>query len=332
MAFQPSRVARLASAALFTVWALAGPAWALGSLADTPISNTAQATFNDPDGNPQTVISNTVSLRVDEVLNVTIVSNDAGNVSVFSPDDDDPLSFTVGNPGNGPEAYTLTPNPNLGGDDYDPTDTRIFLDDGDGVFEPGQDTLYSPGVNDPVIAPDTTIVVFVVNDTPAGQATGDTGSVSITASAVTVTGSNLPGTVYPGDGTNGVDAVVGITTATASSQGTYAVVQALATLVKTHSVLDPFNGSTYVPGAVITYTLTLTLQGTGTITGAQIDDLIPNFTTYVPNSMHLDGNPTALTDAADADEGEFTGTGIVVTLGSVTAPATHTVDFQVQID
>ena len=42
-----------------------------GSPADTPIDNTAQATFNDPDGNPQTVISNTISLRVDEVLNVT---------------------------------------------------------------------------------------------------------------------------------------------------------------------------------------------------------------------------------------------------------------------
>ena len=46
--------------------------------------------------------------------------------------------------------------------------------------------------------------------------------------------------------------------------------------------------------------------------------------------MQLDGNP--LSDVADADEGEFTGTGIVVDLGSVIAPATHTVDFQVQIN
>jgi hypothetical protein len=48
--------------------------------------------------------------------------------------------------------------------------------------------------------------------------------------------------------------------------------------------------------------------------------------------MHLDGNVTALTDASDADEGTFNGTGIVVNLGSVIAPATHTVDFQVQIN
>jgi uncharacterized repeat protein (TIGR01451 family) len=313
-----------AAAAFLTFSSWAGPARALGAFADTPIDNTAQATFDDPDGNPQTVISNTISFRVEEVLNVTIVSNDATNVSVFSPDTDDPLSFTIGNPGNGSEAYELVANPALLTDDYDPINTRIYLDDGDGLFEIGQDALYSPGVNDPVLAPDTTTIVFVVNDTPASLATGDTGSVQLDATAAT--GSGPAGTTFPGDGTNGVDAVVGVTTATANSQGTYAVVQTLATLVKSHTVL----GGAYVPGAVITYTITFDILGTGTITGAQIDDLIPPSTTYVSNSMQLDGLP--LSDIADADEGEFTGTGIVVDLGSVIAPATHTVDFQVQIN
>src|SRR6185436_13873146 len=114
--------------ALATLWvSLAAPAFAIGSPANTPISNTAQATFNDPDGQPRTVDSNTSTLRVDEVLGAVVVSNDAGNVSVLSPDNDRPLSFTLTNPGNGSEAYALAPNASLGGDQYDPTDVRIFL-------------------------------------------------------------------------------------------------------------------------------------------------------------------------------------------------------------
>src|SRR5215468_8576562 len=139
--------------ALITVSAFPRQAFAAGAPANTAISNTAQATYNDPNGQPQTVNSNTSTLRVDEVLGAVVVSNDAGNVGVLSPDNDRPLSFTVTNPGNGSEAYALTPNASLGGDQYDPTDVRIFLDNGNGVFEPGVDTLYSPGVNDPVLLP-----------------------------------------------------------------------------------------------------------------------------------------------------------------------------------
>ena len=61
---------------------LARPAWGVGAPANTTISNTAQVTFTDPDGQPQTVDSNTATLRVDEVLGAVVVSNDAGNVGV----------------------------------------------------------------------------------------------------------------------------------------------------------------------------------------------------------------------------------------------------------
>jgi uncharacterized repeat protein (TIGR01451 family) len=320
---------RTLAALFFLCASLAIPCWAIGAPANTPISNTATATFNDPDGEPRTVTSNTATLRVDEVLGAVVVSNDSGDVGVLSPDDDRPLSFTLTNPGNGSEAFALAPNASLGGDQYDPTDVRIFLDDGDGIFEPAEDTLHAPGVNDPVLAPDQSIVVFVSSDTPAGQATGDTAAALLTATAVT--GSGVPGTTFAGQGTGGVDAVVGATTATANAQGSYSVVQTLATLTKSQSVSDPFGGSSPVPGAVITYTITMTLAGTGTITGAQIDDSIPANTTYVAESIVLD-TTTALSDAADSDAGRFTGSAIAVTLGSVTAPASHTVTFQVQIN
>jgi uncharacterized repeat protein (TIGR01451 family) len=328
-----SPVIRFARSALGISLALAAslalPAWAIGAPANTPISNTAQATFTDPDGQPRTVNSNTATLRVDEVLGAVVVSNDAGNVGVLSPDNDRPLSFTLTNPGNGSEAFALVPNASLGGDQYDPTDVRIFLDDGDNIFEPGQDTLYALGVNDPVLAPDQSITVFISSDTPAGRATGDTAAGLLTATAVT--GSGSPGTTFAGQGTGGVDAVVGATTATANATGTYAVVQTLATLTKSQSVSDPSGGSSPVPGATITYTITMALAGTGTITNAQIDDSIPANTTYIAESIVLDST-TLLSDAADSDEGRFTGSAVAVTLGSVTAPASHTVTFQVRIN
>src|SRR5215510_12102347 len=80
---------------------LAAPAFAIGAPANTPISNTATATSTDPDGQPRTVNSNTATLRVDEVLGAVVVSNDASDVDVLSPDNDRPLSFTLTNPGNG---------------------------------------------------------------------------------------------------------------------------------------------------------------------------------------------------------------------------------------
>jgi uncharacterized repeat protein (TIGR01451 family) len=307
---------------------LSRPALAVGAPANTAISNTATATFTDPGGQPRTVNSNTSTLRVDELLGAVVVSNDAGNVGVLSPDDDRPLSYTITNPGNGSEPYTLSANASLGGDQYDPTDVRIYLDNGNGIFEPGVDTLYSPGVNDPVLGPDQSRVVFITSDTPAGRAIGDTAAARLTATAVT--GSGAPGTTFAGQGTGGVDAVVGATTATANAQGVYAVSQTQSTLTKSQTVLDPFGGNHPIPGAVITYTITMNLSGTGTITGAQIDDAIPANTTYVAGSLTLD--TVSQTDAADADAGRFTGTAIAVNLGSVPAPATHTVTFQVRIN
>ena len=57
---------------------------------------------------------------------------------------------------------------------------------------------------------------------------------------------------------------------------------------------------------------------------------IPAGTTYRPGTLTLEGG--ALSDAADADAGEFTGTGIAVRLGTVAGGGARTVTFQVAID
>lgn len=297
---------------------------AAGTPAGTTINNTATVSYEDPPGTPQLANSNTASVVVDELLNVTVANG--GNETVFSPDTNQPLAFTVTNTGNGTEDFELT-FANVAGDNFDPTNVRFFLDDGDGVFDAG-DTLITFLDNVPA---DASRLVFVVGDIPAGRADGDTSTVSLTALAVTATAGDTPGVTYPAQGDGGTDAVVGASSATDVDQSSYLVSQINASLVKTQSVTDPFGGSNAVPGATITYTLTFTLTGSGSITVGQITDPIPANTTYVPGSLTL--NAGALTDGADADAGRFTGTGVEVNLGSpLNAPTTQTVTFRVTIN
>ena len=319
--------------ALISLTLLAPAAHAIGTDAGANITNTATATFNDPLGAPTTVNSNPSVIQVDEIMDVTLVSNDAGNVLSATPSSNRALSFTLTNIGNGTEAFALSTVSNVSGDQFDPTNTRIYLDNGDGVFDILTDTLYVSGSNDPIVAEDATRVIFVVSDIPASLFTNDIGQASLIAEAITAqitAGTDPAGTAFAGQGTGGSDAVVGSTLATANATNGYVISQVTTSLNKAQVVLDPFGGNNAIPGATITYTLTFNVTGTGNLTNTQIVDAIPVGTTYVPGTITLDAAP--LTDITDVDAGRFNTPNVEVGLGVVAAPATHTVVFQVTID
>lgn len=308
--------------------AAGSPAHAAGTLAGTSIDNTATATYDDGAGGTITEDSNTVQLIVDEILDIAVAWDDPGDVSVGAGDSDSVLTFTVTNGGNGPEDVLLAIDPGIGGDDFDPTAVEIYIDtNGNGVYDPGVDTLYDPG-NPPNLDPDESVTIFIVGDIPAGVSDGDRGGVRLTGRAGT--GNGAPGTVFSGAGEGGGDAVVGSTGADDDDDGFYAVQAIDIALNKAAAVRDPFGGTTQVPGSIITYTLTSAVTGTGTLPGVVIADPVPAGTTYVTGSMTLDG--AALTDIGDADEGEFDGSAVSVTLGDVTADQTNVITFQVEID
>lgn len=321
---------------LALIAATAPLAHAAGTAAGTNISNTATASYTDPAGNPRTRDSNTYVVQVDEILDVTVQSNDTGNVPVVTPATEQVLSFTVKNTGNGTEKYLLSTQDNLTGDNFDPSVTSIWLDDGDGVYEPGPggDTELVPGSNDPVLDAEESVRVFVVSTIPASLTDGNVGQVRLIVEAATaqgVPGLEVPGHTYTGAGTLGSDAVAGSTQAYATFTNGYVISQATASFLKSSTINDPFGGSNAVPGAIITYSLALTFSGSGTVTGAGITDAIPAGTTYQTGSLTLDTAP--LTDGADGDAGSYTaGTGIAVNLGNVNAPATRTVTFKVKIN
>jgi uncharacterized repeat protein (TIGR01451 family) len=307
----------------------ASPAFAGGTVAGTNIDNVATATWDGPDGDPDTVNSNIVSLKVDELLDVAVASAEPGDVASFPGATLQLLRFTLTNAGNGDEAFALSAVDNGGGDQFDPDVTSILLDsNGNGAFDAGIDSVYVPGANDPELSPDESVAVFILSTIPLAAQNGERGRVDL--KAVAKTGSGTPGTSFAGQGQGGGDAVVGATGADGEDDAYYAVAKAAVTFLKSATVADAFGGATKVPGSVITYTLTATVTGSGSLANLKVTDPIPAGTTYQPGTIELDGS--GLTDAADADAGAFSSSNIAVSLGSVAAGATRTVKFKVKID
>ncbi|MBK6413164.1 MAG: hypothetical protein IPF76_08915 [Sphingopyxis sp.] len=313
--------------ALLAALALPMQAQAAGTRAGSTISNTATASF-DTGAGTTTIDSNQVDLLVDELLDVTVDSSNPADVPTTPGATGQVLTFSVTNNGNGVENFVLSTIANAGGDNYDPVVTQIYIDNGDGVFDSGTDTLYTPGANDPQLDPDESVTVFVVATTLGTVVDGNRGIVSLVAAAVTGTGA--PGTSFAGQGEGGGDAVVGSTGADGTDAGAFIVSAATVTLVKSAVVTNPLGTADPIPGATITYTIVATVAGSGSVSGLAITDNIPADTSYIAGSITLGG--VAQSDAVDADAGDYNGTRINVTLGTVAGGQTRTVTFRTTID
>jgi uncharacterized repeat protein (TIGR01451 family) len=321
---------RFATVVAFAVPAMLLPsqqALAAGTLAGTNIENIATASYDTGSGTVD-IQSNPAVILVDELIDVTVASSDPGDVATTNGATNAVLTYRVTNNGNGPEAYRLTPNVANGGDDFNPALAQVVLDsNGNNVYDAGVDTVYVAASNDPLLAPDQGVTVFIFNNIPATQANGDRANVSLLAAAVTGTGA--PGTTFAGAGEGGGDAVVGTTGADSEASGFLRVDAAAVALVKSATVQDPFGGANAVPGSTITYTIVATVSGAGSLNNLVINDPLPAGTTFVAGSITLEA--ATLTDAADADAGNYNGTRVSVALGNVPAGQTRTVTFRATI-
>lgn len=311
---------------------VSSPAGAVGTAVGTLIENTAVVDFNLA-GTPLSLQSNTTTIAVAETINVTVTLQSPQTL-VAPGEIGRALLFMVTNTGNGSETFQLAIDSLIAGDDFDPTAAvpPIYFDtDGSGDFNAG-DQPYVPGTNDPDLLADESVSVFLVNDIPGSVLNSQTGRSALTATSVTGTGP--PGTVFAGQGDGGVNAVIGSTSGQALDTGEYLVSDVLVDVVKAQLVSDQFGGSEAIPGATLTYTITVNVTSAGTATASVVRDAIPTFTTYAPGSITLNG--TAISDGIDADAGEFDTAGtpsVVVRLGDLTsASGPQTIVFQVVID
>lgn len=306
---------------------VASPAHATGTAANTLIQNTASATYSSG-GTSTTVTSNTVDIRVDQLLDVATAG--LNSAPVVAGATSATLSYSVTNTGNGADSFTLSVNPAVSGNAFDGVIQTIAIDNnGNGVFDAG-DTVVTNGGTSPVTAPDGSFKVVVVLSLPSGVTDTQTSQVRLTATSAI--GSGTPGTVFTGAGTGGVDAVVGSSNATSNALDSIVASLAVVSLTKSATIADQFGGTTPVPGATVTYSIVSHLSGTGSAQGVHVTDAFPAGTTYVPGSLKL--GSTSLTDTgADSDGGLATATGVDVTLGDLASgSADQTVSFQVKIN
>lgn len=319
--------ATISVSALLIGASLSAPAMAGGVTAGTLIENTAVASY-DEGGTPRTINSNTVTVRVDELLDVTLSSLDPGPVAARPGAA--VLTFELTNQGNGPEAFRLLANPAVAGNDFDVVVRAVAIDsNGNGTYDEGVDEILTAPQTTAVLAPDAALTVFVLVTLPEGASDTQTSNVALNAEAVTGTGT--PGTAFDGAGVDGGDAIVGTTGAQAVARGALVNTRASVALVKSVSLRDPFGGTSAVPGTIATFTIQAEVSGTGTVANLTVTDAIPEGTTYAPGTLALDG--TALSDAADGDAGTASDAqGIAVTLGSLPADTRRSITFDVVVD
>lgn len=322
-----AHISRLAVAV--GICAVSVPVFAAGTRAGDVIESHATADYTTSAATTTSINSNELRLVVDEILDVSLTSSDPGDVLAAPSATGVVLGFLLTNAGNGPEAFRLTVDANAGGDDFNPDATSIYIDDnGNGVYDAGVDILYDAS-SPPQLEPDETVKIFVLGNMPSTVSDGQRSQVGLNATAVS--GNGAAGTVITGAGEGGSNAVVGANGAQDQAIGFYAIAHATITLNKSATVLDPFGGTTRIPGAIITYSLVAEVAGSGSLIDVVISDPIPTGTQYVPNSIIVDNVP--LSDSTtDADGASFDGSKIAVRLGDVAAGTRSVITFQVEIE
>lgn len=307
-------------------------AWAAGTPAGTVIDNQVQVSFVIG-GSAASIDSNTTSITVAERIDVSVTPL-SPQTFVAPGELNSSLLFRVVNIGNGNEAFGLNVNNAVIGDDFDPlpaTPGIYFDSDSSGTLSAG-DEPYSPGTNDPLLAPDAVIDVLLVNDIPAAVGDGQVGRSELTARSLTGNGS--PGDAFPNQGDGGVDAMVGASGGLAADLADYVADDVQVSVAKSVVVRDPDGGEEPVSGAILTYTIAIEVTNSGTATNSVFADPIPTNTSFVASSISLNGG--GLTDASADDAGEYdtaTSPTVVVRLGDLTqASGVQTVSFDVVID
>jgi uncharacterized repeat protein (TIGR01451 family) len=307
------------------------PIFAVGTTAGIDITNTATVDYAIG-GAPSSAVG-TVTFRVDEKIDVNVSWQDAANIGVGTPDTNQVLTYLLTNTGNGFDDYRLSvQNTGIGVDQFDPVLVDIYLDaNANGVYNPGVDTQYIFGTNDPVLGADASLAIFVLNNIPASLNGGDLGNSQLTARSNTVSGS--PGTAFANAGDNNTTAVVGTSGGSSNDIGIYEVTNATVSLVKSVVISDPLGGNQPMPGATMTYRIDVSVAGVAA-NNVTITDPIPANTTYTADTLTL--NAGTLTDVADADTGDVgdtTPNTVTVDLGNLTpASPVQTITFDVIIN
>ncbi len=339
----PSRLAALAAGtALIALHA--APVLAEGTNVGTTITNSATVDFQ-VGSVQQTQQTASDSFTVDRKVNLTVTLVGGPTTSVVPGEAGAVITFDVANLSNDTIDAVLAVSQASSGDDFDATNLRIFVDDGDGVFDAGdtQTTLIDE------IAEDAVTRVFVVSDIPLGRSNTDLANLTLSATAHQGGTAGSQGAVLTataGGNTSGVDTVLadgagpddsandGIFTARSG----YAVTAATLTVTKTSRVLqDPVNGSTNpkaIPGAEVEYCVAVAnAAGSATATNVVVTDVVPADLAIVAGSVLVNGGLDGSNNCTGGSAGgTVAGQTVTAPLSDIAGGETRTAAFRVTIN
>ena len=346
-------------------------AQALGTEQGTNVANTATVNYTVGGVGQPVITSNTVNFVVDRRINLTVAEVGGLPTEVIPGSVNRITTFTVSNSTNGTQDFRLVATNDApgagtafgGNDDFDGANVRVFVDNGNGVYEPAIDT--ATFIDE--LGPDQQRTVFVLIDIPVGQVNGDIAGVTLRAFAANSGGVGALGTdatqTAGADTALVVDTVFGDTAGAPNTTGDlardgshsdddqYNVVTAALTVIKSQVVVsDPFNGTVNpkaIPGAVIEYCVDINNTGATQADAIVMTDAIPANTTYQAGSIRVGvaGVGTACTSntgtaedddaAGGGDAGDFnvtTAGGVTVRGGNVAAGARYKALFRVTVN
>jgi uncharacterized repeat protein (TIGR01451 family) len=346
--------------ALLTLIIPAG-AWADGTASGLSIDNQATISYqvsgvdqtaveSSPTGNstPGAGNGSATSFLVDNVVRVVVAS--VANTAVAPLQTNAALAFTVTNTGNTTQGYRAAV---VNGTTNIPmTNVHIVLDaNGNGLYDTGEVT-YGNNAYIQDLAADAVMHLLIVADAPnATQATdGDRDTYWLQVTTLTAGGGAVEAETRVGavDDPAAVDVVFddaasddgGAIDAANNGQhadsGDFYVATAAMSVQKTAVVVeDPVLGvsanAKAIPGARVTYTITIRNTGGTAASNVAITDDIPAHTAYVAGSATLNSTPQPDSGGAVTLTGS-PATNISVAVGAIAGGATATVTFDVTIN
>jgi uncharacterized repeat protein (TIGR01451 family) len=294
------RIARLgpaAAAALAWLCLLSYPVEPAGTASGTVVENAATVDYTDGGVAQPTVTSNKATVTVTQVAGVGMSPATATQSS--RPGGAATYAITITNSGNGSDDI----NASAASGSSPAWPATLYRDDGanggtanDGIRQAGETNAATATGT---LAADASFHCFLVVQIPEGSA----------------------------------DSATDVTTVTATSQFAPQVQATAAFNTAAHSALVTLSKSvdrdSAAPGDTLVYTVTYRNTGSRTASNVVVTDTVPGQTSYVPNSVSLQGSPK--TDAADADEVTVSAGTIAVRLGDLAPGAEGTFTFRVGV-
>jgi uncharacterized repeat protein (TIGR01451 family) len=326
---------------------------AAGTASGTDITNSVTVNYKVSTVD-QTALTDTATFKVDNKILPTL--SVLANATVTPGESDAVVSYQLTNTGNTTQGYQVEVADSTVADDYGLTSVTRYFETGDvnTTFNgSGTETLINHTNNAFELAAGASKVIYVVGNVPLSAADTEVARYDLLVTTLD-SGGNVVTTADTGAWTSGSVQVVYAEGAAGphtddttndgqvSATAAFTASSAALAITKTQAITaDGFSGSNYkaIPGATVTYTISLANTGTLSATDLSVADTLPATMTFTDNTVDVADGTNTDTNITNGGTGGTTSASVavagqVITVSgiSVAASATTTITFDATIN